>query len=140
MSDLDLKKLVKEAEAAVAGVENPELKQVAFEKILERLLGGGGARPAGPDLPSEHEPAGSASKKKRVHRGGPQTYIEELLDDGFFDKPQTIAQVKAELANRGHHFALTRLSTPLQRLCTQRKLRRQKGLAAEKGAYGYTKW
>src|SRR5438132_4946013 len=41
MGDLDLKKIVADAESAVAGIKDPELKRPAFEKILERLLAHG---------------------------------------------------------------------------------------------------
>jgi hypothetical protein len=40
--------LVAEAERSVQGVKDPELRRIAFQKVLEQLLGGGalsGARP-----------------------------------------------------------------------------------------------
>jgi hypothetical protein len=39
-----------------------------------------------------------------------------MVDDGFFKKPKTISEVKAELENRGHHIPLTSLSGPMQAL------------------------
>ena len=66
-----------------------------------------------------------------------------MADDGFFKKPKTIAEVKAELANRGHHIVLTSLSGPLQQLCQERVLRRHKAEANEKGkkaAFNYSEW
>jgi hypothetical protein len=66
-----------------------------------------------------------------------------LVDDGFFKKPKTIAQVKAELANRGHHIAITSLSGPLQRMCQERVLRRHKakgGDKAKKTTFNYSEW
>jgi hypothetical protein len=81
--------------------------------------------------------------EKRKARRGPKGYIRELIDDGFFKKPKTIAEVKAELANRGHHIALTSLSGPLQGLCQDKVLRRHRarsGDKSQKTAYNYSEW
>ena len=70
-------------------------------------------------------------------RTGPQAYVEEMVDDGFFKKPKTISEVKAELENRGHHIPLTSLSGPMQKLCQKKVLRRQK---ADGKAFSYSNW
>jgi hypothetical protein len=132
--------LVKQAEKAVGSVKDPELKRAAFEKILDDLL-----RPA-EQTPRRRAPAGASARSKapekgRPARGGPQAYVEELVDDGFFKKPKTITEVKAELENRGHHIPLTSLSGPMQKLCQRRTLRRQKsGDADTKGMFSYSNW
>ena len=134
--------LVAQAEKAVSGVKDPELRRVAFEKILDDLLlGAGGASRPQPQAPSAHSETTHAAKHKPSGRpkaklGGPQNYVQELIDDGFFAKPKTIAQVKAELENLGHHIPVTSLSGPLQRLCQKKSLRRQK----TDGTFGYSKW
>ena len=95
-----------------------------------------GGRSGSRELPAKHVPAAT----KKTARG-PKGYVRELAQDGFFKKPKTIAEVKAELANRGHHIALTSLSGPLQHLCQERVLRRQKAKTGEKGnkaAYSYS--
>src|SRR5258708_28152098 len=132
MADTNYEDLVKQAEQAVAPVKDPELKRIAFGKILDSLLG----------EPEAHRHVSSKSKKargkhssgsestgaqkNRKKRAGTQAYIEELVDDDFFAKPKTIAAVKAELGNRGHHIPFTSLSGPLQSLCKRKRLRRQK--------------
>jgi hypothetical protein len=74
-------------------------------------------------------------------RGGPTQYIQELIGDGFFRKPKTISEVKAELGNRGHHIAVTSLSGPLQNLCKAKVLRRQKLKApGKKQTFAYSVW
>jgi hypothetical protein len=76
-------------------------------------------------------------------RQGPKGHVEALIDDGFFNKQRTIAEVKAELANQGYHIALTSLSGPLQKLTQERRLRRQKVAAEGKGskaAFAYSNW
>lgn len=60
-----------------------------------------------------------------------------MVDDGFFDRPKTISEVKAELENRGHHIPLTSLSGPLQKLCKKKVLRRQK---PDGKTFSYSNW
>jgi hypothetical protein len=126
---------VAEAESAVASVKDPELRRAAFEKVLQHLL----ENQAGPAKQSKSKAAAQGQSKTKV-KAGPTGRIADLIGDGFFKKPRSIAEVKAELANRGHHIALTALSTPLQRLCKAKQLRRQKGAASGRGGYGYTNW
>ncbi|MGD0975046.1 MAG: hypothetical protein ABR866_13235 [Candidatus Korobacteraceae bacterium] len=148
MADTNYEDLVKQAEQAVAPVRDPELKRIAFGKILDSLLG----------TPEAHRDIATKSKRARrrgssgsksaepqktpKRRAGTQAYIEELIDDKFFAKPKTIAAVKAELANRGHHIPLTSLSGPLQNLCQRKRLRRQKSEATDGGkkAFAYSNW
>jgi hypothetical protein len=134
----ELKKLVAEAEAAVAAVKDPELRTAAFEKILDRLLLGGEPQPA--KSKAKHATRAEAAPAKKA-TGGPKGRIEELIADGFFKKQRrTLADVKAELANRGFHFAWADLGNPLQRLCKQRRLRRQKASVGDKTIYSYSEW
>lgn len=135
-----LKKAVAEAEAAVAAVKDPNLKVAAFEKVLQHLLSAsdsGGQRPVKPSL-APRTP--SAARARPTGRSGPQARIEELIAEGFFKKPRTLGDVKSQLANRGFHIARTSLSGPLQALCQKKLLRRQKGIAGDKDAFGYSNW
>lgn len=129
--------LVAQAEHAVAGVKDAELRRVAFERILNDLLGGGSegqsGKPAAAARAAKHAPAKPTAKK----RSGPQAHIEEMIDDGFFKKPKTISEVKAELENRGHHIPLTSLSGPMQKLCQKKLLRRQK---PDGKTFSYSNW
>src|SRR2546428_12854272 len=116
---IDYTELVAQAEKAVAGVKDPELRRIAFQKILDDLLGGL-ASPGKRQATSTKKRPAMREKHERAAKGGPQAYVEELVKEGFFKKPKTIANVKAELENRGHHIALTSLSGPLQKLCQRR--------------------
>lgn len=138
--------IVKQAEQAVKGVSDPELRRVAFEKILAALLekaeSGGETkkRKLKKDAPSSR-----TSKKISTKSKGPTAYIRELVQEGFFSKPKSLPQLKAELENRGHHIATTSLSGPLQSLCQNKTLRRQKTKAPGKGGkerqtYTYSEW
>lgn len=122
--------MVAEADSAVSSVKDPALRAIAFEKILANLLDGGTSlarspSPAARDRTKRVSRSTSEANPKR-RRSGPKAYVESLIDDGFFKEPRTIAQVKAQLANAGHHVVLTSLSGPLQTLTQERRLRRQK--------------
>ncbi|MFC2081811.1 hypothetical protein ACFLSF_03075 [Candidatus Bipolaricaulota bacterium] len=148
--------LVAQAERAVQDVKDAELRKVAFEKILDALLSEASetAAPpatvaAGVKLEAKKQKAAKPDKDTRKTatnkkaRKGPKAYVRELVDDDFFKKPKTLAQVKVELENRGHHIAVTSLSGPLQALCKERTLRRQKTKAkagGKKQTYDYSEW
>jgi hypothetical protein len=129
MAKLNYADLVAQAEKAVSSVSDPSLKQIAFQKVLDDLLNS--TQEAEERIAPAARSKSSAPKTREslrgAARGGPTQYIQELIGDGFFKKPKTISQVKAELGNRGHHIAVTGLSTPLMRLCRARVLRRHLG-------------
>jgi hypothetical protein len=130
--------LVKQAEGAVASVKDAELRRVAFERVLNDLLGAedfsGAERPRRSPSPGAKK---VSTKPKAKTRNGPQAYVEEIVADGFFKKPKTISAVKAELGNRGHHIPLTSLSGPMQKLCQKKVLRRQK---PDGKTFSYSNW
>jgi hypothetical protein len=137
-----------EAEAAVAAVKDPELRAVAFEKILSTLLEGHISQ-QGSKVTKRTGTTGTPTATSQERKGetkkpsGPKAYVEALIDEGFFEKQRTIADVKAELANGGRHIAVTSLSGPLQALTRERRLRRQKGTANDSGTkttYAYSNW
>lgn len=136
----DYAQLVDLANKAVSSVKDPELKRIAFQKVLEDLMSNGPAKQAPTSQAKPLNPQrGKPAPKKAV---GPQAYIEELVEEGFFKKQKTISQVKSELENRGHHIPLTSMSGPMQKLCQRRVLRRQKiaGDGKQKQAFGYSNW
>jgi len=136
--NLDYPELVAKAEKSVSGVKDPELKRIAFQKILDDLLGSGAPATAGH---GSKKPSGLSKKEKTSTKGGPQACVEELVEEGFFKKPKTITQVKAELENRGHHIPITSLSGPLQKLCQRKVLRRQKlKTSGQKQTFAYSNW
>lgn len=140
--------LAAEAESAVAAVKDPELRRVAFEKILATLLEQkspthGSSRATQKSQASSRAVRHPAKRVTSKAQSGPKAYVEELISEGFFKEQRTIAQVKAELANGGRHIALTSLSGPLQKLTQERRLRRQKIVTNGKGTkatYAYSNW
>lgn len=144
MADRNYEDLVKQAEQAVGAVKDPELRRVAFEKILDTLLGASKApERVAVKRRQKNRPSGTSEPQKTAKkRSGTQSYIEELIEEGFFTDPKTITAVKAELGNRGHHIPLTSLSGPLQNLCKRKQLRRKKTEATDSGkkAFAYSNW
>jgi len=138
--------LAQEAEKSVAGVKDPELRRIAYQKILEDLLGSHGSPSESGRGPgrSRRRPVSERSAKASMppkKRSGPQAYVKELYEEDFFKKPKTIADVKVELENRGHHIPITSLSGPLQKLCQRRILRRTRAKGAtSKQQYSYSNW
>jgi hypothetical protein len=137
--------LVQQAEEAVAGVKDPELRRVAFEKILATLLEtdakAGHKRTKG--VKGANTPKAKNARTVKTAPSRPKALIEELIQEGFFKEQRTISDVKAELANRGYHVRLTSLSGPLQALTRDRRLRRQKVKANAEGSksiYCYSNW
>jgi hypothetical protein len=133
--------MVATAELAVSSVKDPELRRVAFQKVLEDLLSTNEKQSTG-SAPLKHSAKGKTkAASQQVARAGTKAYIEELANEGFFSKQQTIANVKAELENRGHHIPLTSLSGPLQRLCQEKTLRRQRiKVGGKRQTFGYSNW
>ena len=76
---------------------------------------------------------GNAPKKPR-EKATPVNLVSNLIDGGFFKKPQDLAAVKVALEELGHFYPVTTLSPVLLRLVRKRQLRRLK----EKKKWVYT--
>lgn len=73
---------------------------------------------------------GKTRAAKRGRGKLPQTsltaLIESLVDGSFFKKPRGLAEVKAALAQMGHHYPVTTLSGVMLNQVRKRHLRRLK--------------
>jgi hypothetical protein len=128
---LNFSELVVQAERAVQGVKDPDLRRIAFEKVLQELLGG-----RSPSDVRATNKVGSSRSTRKDTSSGPTGYVREMAGEGFFKKQKTISDVQGELANRGHHIPTTSLSGPLQNLCKEKVLRRQR----KDGQFVYSNW
>jgi hypothetical protein len=137
----DYSALVAQAEKAVNSVKDPELKRIAFQKILDDLIGNTSFLTTSKKIKDKKKTRQKVNKGSQSAKGGPQNYVEELVEENYFKKPQTIANVKAELENRGHHIPLTSLSGPLQKLCQRKILRRERiKETGKKQTFAYSEW
>ena len=129
--------LVAQAERAVSNVKDAELRRVAFERVLNDLLGAGDREHKTTPSKTARTSSNVSRNQATPKRAGPQSYVEEMINDDFFKKPKTISEVKAELENRGHHIPVTSLSGPMQKLCQKKVLRRQK---PDGKTFSYSVW
>jgi hypothetical protein len=56
--------------------------------------------------------------------GGVAQFVREMIAENFFGEPRSLADVKRRLADLGHIYPLTHLSTPMRRLVRSKELRR----------------
>src|SRR6266446_5487493 len=100
MGDLDLKKIVADAESAVAGIKDQELKRPAFEKILERLLAQG--KPATGRAAAER---GGGSEQPEPEGGAENDTREEFFSAYNHDDPSDNVRLIAAYLYREHGVA-----------------------------------
>src|SRR4030042_1138402 len=85
-----------------------------------------------PNKKVKHGKKEKSTKKLKVKKG-PQKYILELQETGFFKSRRNINDVQKELEKEGHILPTNELSTPLRRLVTKKVLKRLN----EKGTWVY---
>jgi hypothetical protein len=127
----------KQAEEAVADMNEGPLKTKAFEVILDRLLG---------ESETERKfsvvsPPGSSPKGPEVAPRSPNSTTDRLVllkDEGFFEEQRSIGEVRDKLASRGWHYPMTSLSGPLQKLVQRGVLRRMKVKESGKDVWKYS--
>jgi hypothetical protein len=127
-----LVELRKQAEQAVQGMPEGDLKVKAFETILTHLLSSSTSSGTGKSSP----PAGGSpatrskaqSKQKDAAPKVPRSVCDRILflkSEDFFASQRSIADIRAELKKNGWHYPVTSLSGRLQLLVQKRELRRE---------------
>lgn len=126
----DLSKIFEDAEKQVAGIKNEKFREIAFSRLISHLLDEGTSEESDEDIPTKKVKAKpkkrTSSKPSTGKSEGPKTWLEELVDENFFSKPKSSADIRQELETRSHHLSATDLTFPLQKLCHEKKLRRKK--------------
>lgn len=126
------------AERAVIKMADPELRRIAFDRILEHLL-----RTHPEELASPEPARARVAKVNKVEDGstkpGPKAWIRELADDDFFKNPKTNAAIRIALDERGHILKASDLTQPLADLVTEKMLRRKK-MVPEEGGKSQLHW
>ena len=116
--------IVSEAEKAVSNVADPELKQIAFDRILEHLLEIG--LPISSKEPKKIKDSKTKTEKNLSAKPGPKTWIQELADEGFFKTPRASNAIRDALDERGHILTAQDLTAPLSLIVKEKILRRKK--------------
>jgi len=131
------------AEAAVQDMADGQLKNTAFATILAHQL-----QQEAPLLPiaqraaSGIRHAGTAKKASGQRRDGTTARLLALVEEGFFDQPRSLAEVKSALSERGWHYQLEALGTPVTRLVQSKHkyLRRSQVSVGAKKLWKYSKY
>ena len=112
------------AEQVVEGMQDEVLRARAFEITYQSLL----AQSSNQHVQGSGAVARAAPPERvRKPRTGVRALIEGLLNDGFFDDPQSLTDVMNRLRDDGHRYRQFDLSKPLQRLTQDKLLRRHEG-------------
>jgi hypothetical protein len=90
---------------------------------LVRKLEGGSSAPSNRILASA--PA-ARTKGASPGKSGPADLIAELIDGGFFKKPQELGAIRLALQEQGHFYPVTTLSPVMLRFVRSRRIRRIK--------------
>jgi|SRR5438876_1628722 len=132
----------RKAEEATADIKDPELRKIAFSKILDHLLGGATEVREAPQIPRGPRKLEKPIRSAPSPQEGPMTWLEDLIREGFFDVPKPSGDILGKLAEQGHHLRLSNITWQLRQLVRQRKLRRQKKQesAGKKATWVYSKW
>jgi hypothetical protein len=128
---LELAQIVSEAEKAVSNVKDSELKQIAYGRVLEHLLKTG--LPESKETTKKTKPTATKIEKGSPTKSGPKNWVQELVDEGFFQTPRASNEIREALDERGHILKPNDLTSPLTRLVNAKVLRRQKKPAEDGG-------
>jgi hypothetical protein len=127
-----LKEARQTAEESVADMADRELRVPTYEIFLTALVS---HALAGDDGQKEFASTKTFPKEVARNSTGTTGRILGLRDEGFFDQPKSLAEIRENLAEAGFHYRLEDLGTPLKRLVQRKQLRRSKA-----GIRGKTIW
>jgi hypothetical protein len=117
--------IFEEAEKHVAVIKDDKLREIAFGKLVSHLLEKDHTPPLNKNIDTERVLL--KSRKMNKHKTeGPKAWLIELINEGFFASPRTSPAIREELENRSHHLSATDITSPLQKLCHEKLLRRKK--------------
>lgn len=118
----------KRAEHVVEDMPEGPLREKAFEVTFQHLLtvdapqpAKGVHRRAAPRAKREKNAPKRPAKKKAA---GPQSQLQDLVEEGFFDMPQGLPDIVQHLRVEGYTYTQVELGTPLRRLTTAKLLKR----------------
>jgi hypothetical protein len=125
----------KAAEAAVDDMRDGPLKTAAFQTILTQLLQQGHGM-------EDSERVSSIGKKKPGARvsSGTTSRLHSLVTEGVFEQQRSLAEIRQILAERGWHYRLEDLGTPVMRIVRQKQLRRTQVTEGRKKIWKYSNY
>jgi hypothetical protein len=135
METKELQKVLGDAQKAVDGISDKDMKLKAFEVILEFLLKSKRLTVL------EGTPTSAQRRTPTVKSTSSLSTTDRLLllrDEGFFVTPRTLAEVKEELQRHAWHYPITSLSGPIASLVSKREMRRVREREGKKSIWKYT--
>jgi len=119
MSDTELKKTLSKIDDRLTNIE----------KTLRQII-------KNPLVKNEAKPG----TKNKQSKKGPKHQLDVLVSDNFFKSPKSIPDILKELEKRSCHYKQGDLTRPLQTLCHEKILRRQKKKTTNKELWNYSNW
>lgn len=139
----DFSKILEDAEKQVSGVKDDKLREIAFSKLVSHLLDH-----VEPSTDEDEEQLNKSMSRKtkrtstktsKVKQEGPSSWLRELATEEFFKEPKSSVDIREELETRSHHLSATDLTSPLEKLCHDKVLRRKK-ISPEGGGKTFLHW
>ena len=143
---MDVEKLIsarRAAEAAVQDMSDGPLKTTAFATILAQLLQ---PEPTANRITSLTASAvgPSVGRKKGVgqRRDGTASRLLNLVEEGYFSQQRSLGEIRSALAERGWHYRVEALGTPVTRLVQPKRkcLRRTQVTEGGKKLWKYSNY
>lgn len=134
VDDKDVQDLIAMRETAERVVEKmPEgpRKEKAFEIILQRLLDGHiqprtpKRRRRGKQVKARATEASVSTAVPKSRKASPRAYLDELLNEGFFDSRRRLPEIAEKLRTGGHIYKQESLSPYLLKMTRDKVLRRE---------------
>lgn len=146
MNDSDstprLLKVVQTAESIASHVADPELRSIAFDRLLQRLLRGADSALELERTEVARRPAPSPRSPRRTAKEGPTAWVESLRAEAFFSEPKTLSNVVERVRALGHNIESKNVTDPLEKLVQAKILRRERtaGNGGKRGVWSYSNY
>lgn len=122
----NLRIAVETAQSVTEGITDPQLRGIAFGKVLDHLLAGSVI-----SRTAQHPSLGKPSPKQRgravrVSNEGPTDWVGTLQREGFFSSPKSLGDVTEAVRAQGHNVESKNVTEPLEKLVRLKLLRRER--------------
>ena len=137
MEQATLVSVRKVAEESVMDMAEGPLKIAAFQTVFGKLLDRSFSNTSTTNRSSAH--SSSRAKSSGPLKGTTERLVS-LISEGFFGEPKTLTDIKQALAEKGWHYRLGDLGTPVARLVRRKDLRRTQGMSGAKKLWRYSNY
>ena len=137
VSQDDLVRARDAAMAVVSDMPDGPLKDSTYKTILSELVQHALAQPArGPNQTALRNRKGKVGGKPT----GTTPRLLNLLEEGFFAQQRSLTEIRESLDERGFHYRLEDLATPLRRMVRSKRLRRSQAAVHRKKIWRYSNY